>query len=66
MITVLNLNHPELIEDRSKLIEDLDAELDNVDVNELILVYSTLRPGGARGSFAHVAIQYLCRERDRS
>lgn len=60
MIKVLNLNHRELIAERSALIEDLDAALqESVPLYELIRVFCDVSPTGARVSFANVAIQYL-------
>ena len=60
MIKVLNLNHRELIAERSALIEDLDAALqESVSLYELIRVFCDVSPTGARVSFANVAIQYL-------
>ena len=61
MIAVLNLNHPELVADRSQLIEAVDAELEKVGPGELVQNYSAVAPDGTRGSFAHVAVRYLDR-----
>ena len=64
MIAVLKLNHRELIAERSALIEHLDDEL-NRGLNhcELIERFLDASPGGARVSFANVAVQYLRRQR---
>lgn len=60
MIDVLNLNHPELITERSSLIEELDTELSQgVSVAELRGGYRDVDPTGTRVSFANVAEQYL-------
>ena len=60
MIDVLNLNHPELITERSSLIEELDTELSQgVPVAELRRGYRDVDPTGRRVSFANVADQYL-------
>ena len=61
MVAVLNLNHPELVADRSQLIEAVDAELEKVGPGELVQNYSAVAPDGTRGSFAHVAVRYLDR-----
>ena len=63
MISVLNLNHRELIAERSELIGALDDELNQGLTHcELIEDFLVISPGGARVSFAHVAIQYLRRQ----
>ena len=60
MISVLNLNHPELIVERSALIEALDDELnDGVSLGALTQSYSEVNSEGTRVSFANVAIGYL-------
>ena len=60
MIDVLNLNHRELIAERSTLIEELDAELDKgVSLCELTNSFRDVSPTGARVSFSHVAVRYL-------
>ena len=60
MIDVLNLNHPELIAERSSLIEVLDTELSQgASVSALRQSYDDLGPAGTRVSFANVAVQYL-------
>lgn len=60
MIEALNLNHKELVTDRSALIEDLDGELkDGVSPHELIKAFENVSQTGARASFANVALQYL-------
>ena len=60
MIDVLNLNHPELIAERSSLIEELDTELSQgASVSALRQSYHDLGPTGTRVSFANVAVQYL-------
>ena len=65
MIVVLNLNHRELIAERSVLIENLDGELNKgVSHGELITAFLEVSSIGARTSFAHVAIQYLQRQLD--
>jgi len=62
MIRVLNLNHEELVADRSALIEDLDGELGKgVSLHELIKAFDDVSETGARVSFANVALQYLQR-----
>ena len=65
MIVVLNLNHRELIAERSALIELLDGELnEGVSHCELITDFLDVSSIGARASFANVAIQYLQRQSD--
>ena len=60
MIDILNLNYPELIAERSTLIEELDAELSKgVPTCELIESFRHLSTEGARVSFSNVAIHYL-------
>ena len=60
MVFVLNLNHRELIADRSELIEFLDGELnEGVSHGELTAAFLDVSSIGARASFANVAIQYL-------
>ena len=60
MIKVLNLNHSELIADRSELIEFLDGELgEGVPLHELIKSHDYVSSDGTRISFANVAVQYL-------
>ena len=60
MIQVLNLNHPELVTERQVVIEDLERELKSgVLLSELRQDYLDLDRGGARPSFANVAIGYL-------
>lgn len=63
MVAVLNLNHRELIADRSVLIEHLDGELnEGVSYCELITTYLDVSSNGARESYANVAVQYLQRQ----
>ena len=65
MIVVLNLNHRELIAERSALIEHLDGELnEGVSHCELTADFLDVSSIGARASFANVAIQYLQRQSD--
>ena len=65
MIQVLNLNHPELVAERSGLIEELDAELaQGASVAELRQGYRDVGPSGTRVSFANVAVRYLRGQRD--
>ncbi len=65
MVVVLNLNHRELIAERSDLIELLDGELnEGVSPCELIAAFLDVSSIGARASFANVAIQYLQRQSD--
>ena len=65
MIAVLNLNHRELIAERSTLIEHLDVELnEGISHGELIAAFLEVSAIGARSSFAHVAIRYLQRQSD--
>lgn len=60
MIGVLNLNHRELIAERSALIEALEGELrEGVSLCELVKGYCEVSLNGARVSFANVAVQYL-------
>ena len=60
MVVVLNLNHRELIAERSALIESLDGELnEGVSHCKLIDDFLDVSSIGARVSFANVAIQYL-------
>lgn len=60
MIDVLDLNHPELIAERSSLIEEPDAELSQgASVGELRQGYRDVGPTGTRVSFANVAVHYL-------
>ena len=60
VIKVLDLNHLELIAERSTLIEHLDDELnEGVSLCKLIKSYDEVSSSGARVSFANVAIQYL-------
>ena len=62
MVAVLNLNHQELLAERSALIEHLDGELnEGVSHCELISAFLDLSSIGARASFANVAVQYLQR-----
>ena len=66
MVAVLNLNHPELIADRSDLIEHLDGELnEGVSEYELMTDFLVVSSIGARASFANVAIRYLQSQSDR-
>lgn len=63
MVFVLNLNHRELIADRSELIEFLDGELnEGVSHGELTAAFLDVSSIGARASFANVAVQYLQRQ----
>ena len=65
MIDVLNLNHPELIAERSSLIEELDTELSQgASVAELRQSYRDVGQTGTRVSFANVAVHYLRDQRD--
>lgn len=60
MIAVLNLNYPELVAERQFLILDLERELDRgTEMDDLRDSYLQLDDGGARPSFANVAIGYL-------
>ena len=60
MIRVLNLNHRELIAERSTLIESLDAALkESVSLCELTRAFCDVSPTETRVSLANVAIQYL-------
>ena len=64
MIDVLNLNHRELIAERSALIEELDGELnEGVSPCELKKSFRDVSPKGTRVSFANVAIHYLRKQR---
>lgn len=63
MIMVLNLNHRELIAERSALIEELDNEINQgLSHCELIEGFLDVSARGTRVSFANVAIQYLRRQ----
>ena len=63
MIVVLNLNHPELVAERSALIEGLDDELNRGRSHcELIGDFLHVSASGTRDSFANVAVQYLRRQ----
>ena len=63
MVVILNLNHRELIAERSDLIELLDGELnEGVSPCELITDFLGVSSIGARASFANVAVQYLRRQ----
>ncbi len=65
MIQVLNLNHPELVAERSALIEELDTEIaQGASVAELQQSYRDVGPKGTRVSFANVAVRYLRGQRD--
>ena len=65
MIEVLNLNHPELIAERSSLIEELDTDLsEGTSVSALWQSYDDVGPKGTRVSFANVAVRYLQDHRD--
>ena len=65
MIDVLNLNHRELIAERSALIEELEGELSGgVPLGELTASFSDVSPKGTRVSFANVAIHYLQTQRN--
>ena len=60
MIDVLKLNHPELIAERSSLIEELDTEVSQGStVSALRRSFDDVGPDGTRVSFANVAIRYL-------
>ena len=70
MIEVLNLNAGGLVHDRSELIEDLEAQLEQMGAGEdadleeatvrvLISDYAVTKPDGTRDSFTHVAVRYL-------
>lgn len=60
MITILNLNHRELIAERLALIEELDWELSQgLSHCDLIESFLQVSPNGSRVSFANVAVQYL-------
>ena len=64
MIVVLNLNHRELVAERSALIEGLDEELNQgLSYLELIEGFLSVSPERSRVSFANVAFQYLRRQR---
>ena len=66
MVVILNLNHRELIAERSDLIELLDGELnEGVSPCELIADFLGVSSIGARASFANVAVQYLRRQSDQ-
>lgn len=63
MILVLNLDHRELVAERSALIEELDDELNKgLSHYELIEDFLDVFPRGTRVSFANVAISYLLRQ----
>ena len=63
MVVVLNLNHRELIAERSVLIELLDGQLnEGASHRDLIDDFLEVSSTGARASFANVAIQYLQRQ----
>ena len=63
MVVVLNLNHRELIAERSALIELLDGQLnEGVSHRDLIDDFLEVSSTGARASFANVAIQWLQRQ----
>ena len=65
MIYVLNLNHRELIAERSALIEELEGDLkQGVAFSELIASFTDVSPKGTRVSFANVATHYLRTQRD--
>ena len=65
MIDVLNLNHSELITERSTLIEHLDGELaKGVSFSQLIDRFLDISQTGTRVSFANVAIAYLRNQRE--
>lgn len=60
MITVLNLNHGELVAERQVMIEDLERELkDGASLDDLHQGYLDKDRRGARPSFANAAIGYL-------
>ena len=60
MISKLNLNHPALVVERQDIIEDLDRRLNDREALEPMRQdYLDQNPGGARPSFANVAIRYL-------
>ena len=60
MIEVLKLNHPELIAERSSLIEELDTEVSHGSTaSELRQSFDDVGPAGTRVSFANVAVRYL-------
>lgn len=60
MIQVLNLNHPELVTDRQRVIENLERELaEDVPPEVLRQSYLDTDHDGARPGFANVAIGYL-------
>lgn len=60
MIAVLNLNHPELVAERQDLIDDLERESsDGTPLDDLRFGYLQEDRGGARPSFANVALGYL-------
>ena len=65
MVVALNLNHPELMVERSELVEFLDGQLnEGVSHGELAAAFLGVSSIGARASFANVAIQYLRRQAD--
>ena len=60
MISVLNLNHPELMAERKVMIEDVERELGiGTSLEELCQGYSHKDRNGIRPSFANVALGYL-------
>ena len=60
MISVLNLNHPELVAERQVMIEDVERELRiGTPLDELCQGYSHKDHNGMRLSFANVALGYL-------
>ena len=60
MISVLNLNHPELVAERQVMIEDVERELEiGTPLDELCQGYSHKDHNGMRPSFANVALGYL-------
>ena len=60
MIAKLNLNHPELVTERQVMIETLDHDLNDGAPPELLVQgFLYTDSGGARPSFANVAIGYL-------
>ncbi|MDE0521848.1 MAG: TIGR02646 family protein [Boseongicola sp.] len=63
MITILNLNHRELVAERMALIEELDEELnEGLPYCDLIESFLHVSQNGSRVSFANVAVQYLRRQ----
>jgi len=64
MIRVLNLNHEELVADRSALIEDLDGELGKgVSLHELIKAL-TMYPKRVRASVSPTWRYSTCRDKE--